>query len=238
MFKKYFVCLFALSSFLFTSCINDEGLGGSASIEGTVYKVIHNDDIYSLKADTIPAAKEDVFIVYGDKTIYGDKMETANNGFFKFNNLIKGTYKVYAYTAYSDGRKEAVGDTLTVETGKTVNTKNIYIHSGKALGKSYIKGTVLVSYYNKTFQVSTPLNGYEIRVYIRAEDAPFHFDDVRVGLDGIFMFQNLNPGNYEVFVFTEDRYTEVLSPVIKTITITNKGSIVTIDEPFSILIHV
>lgn len=239
MFKKYFALSFLLSLFLFSSCLNDEGLGGTGSVEGTVYKVIHPDDMYTLKADTFPAAKEDVFIVYGSENIYGDKMETADNGFFKFKNLTKGTYKIYAYTDHPDGRKEAVADTVTIETGKTGKTKNIYIHSGKALDKSYIKGAVEVLYYNKTNLVAGPMPGYEIRVYIREVGAPFHFDDVRVGLDGTFMFQNLNPGTYEVFVFTEDRFTEALTPVISDkIIITNKAAIITLEAPLNILIHV
>jgi hypothetical protein len=39
-----------------------------------------------------------VFIVYGDNDeIYDDNIKTSYDGTFKFNNLRKGSYKVFAY---------------------------------------------------------------------------------------------------------------------------------------------
>jgi len=44
-------------------------------------------------------ANEDVFIIYGDEDeIFDDKIKTNYDGTFKFNNLRKGTYKVFAYS--------------------------------------------------------------------------------------------------------------------------------------------
>ena len=45
------------------SCNRGEGPGGTGTIEGTVYKVLHPDDNYNLETDTVLAAKEDVFLV-------------------------------------------------------------------------------------------------------------------------------------------------------------------------------
>jgi hypothetical protein len=43
-------------------------------------------------------ADEDVYIVYGDNDeIYDDNIKTSYDGTFKFNNLRKGSYKVFAY---------------------------------------------------------------------------------------------------------------------------------------------
>jgi hypothetical protein len=43
-------------------------------------------------------ADEDVYIVYGDKDdIFDDNIKTNYDGTFKFTNLRKGTYKVFAY---------------------------------------------------------------------------------------------------------------------------------------------
>jgi hypothetical protein len=61
---------------------------------------------------------------------------------------------------------------------------------------------------------------------------------VRTSLDGTFMFQNLDAGDYEIFVFTEEPSTQILSPVIKSVTIDQKGIIKTIDTPFYIVINV
>lgn len=39
------------------SCNTGEGSGGTGSIEGTVYKVLHPDDNYNLQTDTVFSAK-------------------------------------------------------------------------------------------------------------------------------------------------------------------------------------
>jgi len=234
--KKYFIPIICLVSLILFSCIDEEGEGGISVIEGKVYKVVHPNDVYSFKADTFPASKEDVYIVYGDEPIYGDKMETGNDGFFRFKYLTKGTYNIYAYSTNTDGRKIAVIDTVTVGSGKTVRVDNIYIHEGKSLETSYIKGTVLVKYYDKGF-ITNLIPAYEIRVYIKAKDALYHFDEIRTGINGAFMFQGLNPGEYEVFVLTELPGEKVLSPIIKSVTILKKGVIETIETPFEIIIN-
>lgn len=44
-------------------------------------------------------ADEDVYIIYGDEDeIYDDNIKTNFDGTFKFTNLRKGTYKVFAYS--------------------------------------------------------------------------------------------------------------------------------------------
>lgn len=235
--KKYTFILFGLVSLFLFSCVNEEGEGGISVIQGKVYKVLHPNDVYSLEADTFPAAKEDVYIVYGDEPIYGDKMETGYDGFYRFKYLNKGTYKVYAYSIYPNSVKVAVIDTVTVGYGKTKEVQDIYIHEGKSLDKSYIKGTVLVKYYDKGYINLVPEPAYEARVYIRVKGAAYQFDEVRTGLDGVFMFQQLDPGEYEVFVMTEQAGTKVLRSVIQTVTISGKGVIETISNPFNIIIN-
>ena len=73
--------LFVLLSFVAVSCNTGEGSGGTGSIEGTVYMVLHPDDNYNLDTDTVLAAKEDVFLVYGTQQFYGDDAETDHTGF-------------------------------------------------------------------------------------------------------------------------------------------------------------
>lgn len=76
-------------------------------------------------------------------------------------------------------------------------------------------------------------------MYIRKEGSPYHFDDVRVGLDGVFAFQKIQPGNYEVFTFTEDS-DEVPSPAIETIFVYDAGEIIEMvpDTTFVVRIQV
>ena len=51
---------------------------------------------------------------------------------------------------------------------------------------------------------------------MEAEDFPC--DDVRAGMDGVFAFQKLSPGNYTVFTFSEDE-DEIPSVVSKTVSV-------------------
>ena len=74
--KKFFLLPF-LFAFLLSSCLNEEGEGGTSVVQGKVYKVYHLNDSYSFEADTFPAAKEDVYIVYGNDDIYGDAETSA-----------------------------------------------------------------------------------------------------------------------------------------------------------------
>ncbi len=225
-----------ITSLLLFSCISEEGEGGISTVQGYVYTVLHEDDIYSFQADTFPAAKTDVYIVYGEEPIYGDKMETGYDGFYRFRYLTKGMYKVYAYSTMPNSQKVAVIDSVSVAYGETKNVNNIYIHEGKSTETSYIKGQVYATYYNKGYAISVPTPAYGERVYIRRAGAQYQFDEVRTGLDGVFMFQKLEPGDYEVFVISEDPITEVLSPVVQPISITQKGTIVTFENTFQIKI--
>ncbi len=190
----------------------------------------------TLEADTFPAAKEDVYIMYGDEPIYGDKMETGYDGFYRFRYLTKGMYKIYAYSTMTNSQKIAVIDSVSVAYGETKNVNNIYVHEGKATETSYIKGTVLVQYYDKA-NIGGLVPANDIRVYIRKKDASYHFDEVRTGYDGVFMFQGLNIGDYEVFVLTEQKGEKVLLPILQSVSISEKGTIVRIPTPFKIIIN-
>jgi len=236
--KIYRISLLGLVSIFLFSCIDEEGEGGKSVVQGYVYTVYHPDDIYTFETDTFPAAKEDVYIIYGNQPVYGDKMETGYDGFYRFKYLTKGNYKVYAYSNYSDSQKEAVIDSVSVSSNETKDVANIYIHKGKSLDKSYIKGTVLQIYYDKGSSISGFEPAYDTRVYIRVKGATYHFDEVRTSIDGVFMFQNLDAGDYEVFVYTQEVSTEILSPVIQSVTVDQKGIVKTIETPFYIVVNV
>ncbi len=237
--KKHTFFFLAFILILLASCINEEGEGGTSTIEGKVFKVFHLNDVYNFEADTFPAAKEDVYIVYGNQHIYGDKMETGFDGYFRFRYLTPGTYKIYAYSTYINTQKIAEIDTITVAYGKTAKTNDIYIHEGKSYNTSYIKGVVNVIYYNnKGIAITTQKSAYDVRVFIKQKGAAYHFDEIRTSLNGEFMFQNLKTGDYEVFVLTEDPFTEALSPVTQTVTISSIGVVQIISSPFNITLVV
>lgn len=202
---------------LCASCNNKEGEGGTGTVQGYVQLVHHPDDDYQLSADTLKAAKTDVFIIYGDEAFYGDDTETDPDGFYRFNYLTPGDYTVFAYSTLPSGEKVAVAEKVTLERGKTVEVPTLYIHDGKAYGTSVITGKVWAWYFHDN-QWHGEGWAYEHRVYLRKLGELYHIDDVRVGLGGVFAFQKVLPGTYEVFTYTQNAQ-EVPSPLIDTITV-------------------
>jgi hypothetical protein len=228
--RKYFGILFM--ALLFVCCNKNEGQGGSSAIEGHVYNVIHTDDNFSFTTTTVDAVKEDVFIVFGDAGYFGDDVETDRNGLYRFEYLRKGHYTVYAYSEYADGRKEAVSIGVSVGSG-TAQAGDIYIHTGKANGTAMIKGMVWVQYYDHGWKVAEG-PGVETRVYIKHYGEETHFDDVRAGDLGIFIFQKILPGKYEIWVATQDKTTEQLTPLSVTVEVTETGKMYLLPDRFVI----
>lgn len=205
-----------LSAMLF-SCNNKEGEGGTGTVQGHVMLVHHPDDDYNLNVDTLVAAKTDVFIIYGDDQFYDDDAETDPNGLYRFEYLTPGEYTVFAYSTLPTGEKVAVAQTVTLERGKVAEVPTIYIHDGKAYGTSIILGKAWAVYFHNA-EYRGEGWAYEHRVYLRKLGDIYHQDDVRVGLDGVFAFQKVFPGTYEVFTYSQNAQ-EVPSPVIDTVTV-------------------
>lgn len=235
--RTLIILLLVLTGCCLSSCNKGEGEGGRGTVEGTVYIINHPDDTYTLDTDTMVAAKTDVFIIYGDDNYFGDDVETDQNGHYRFKYLKPGNYTILAYSVYPNGRREAVTQTVTVKGGATVTVPDIYVHQGKALGTSIIKGTVMAYFIDKNGNIISTGPAYEHRVYLqRAEDCYF-MDDTRVGLDGTFAFQKVEPGNYIVFTTTTSTDgNEIPGIVQKYVTVENAGEIVTIADNFVVYI--
>lgn len=217
--KKVLILLWivALFSMAFPACNSHEGEGGTGIVRGYVKLVHHPDDDYTLHADTIDAAKTDVFIVYGDDDFYGDDTETSHDGLYQFEYLNPGKYTVFAYSTLPTGDRVPVSETVTLDRGAVAQVPTIYIHDGKAYGTAIVKGKVWAMYFhNESYRGEGW--AYEHRVYLRKLGESYHFDDTRVGLDGVFAFQKVLPGSYEVITYTQN-VMEVPSPVIDTITV-------------------
>lgn len=211
------IIAFLVMCFALSSCNNKEGEGGTGTIRGYVKLIHHPDDDYQLNVDTLNAAKTDVFIVYGNDEFYGDDIETDPDGLYQFEYLTPGDYTVFAYSTLATGEKVAVAQTVKLERGQVAEVPTIYIHDGKAYGTSVITGRVWAWYFHNN-EYRGEGWAYEHRVYLRKLGDSYHIDDVRVGLDGIFAFQKVLSGTYEVVTYTQDAQ-EVPSPLIDTVTV-------------------
>jgi hypothetical protein len=234
---KYFLSLF-LGLFLLCACNKDEGLGGSSSLEGYVYQIEHSDDNFSFQTDTFPAAKKDVYLIFGNQETdyFGDDVETNDKGFYRFDYLRKGNYIVYSYAEYADGHKAAIFRNVKVGGGSN-NADTLFIHTGKAYGTSMIKGSVYAEFYDKTRKVD---EGWAIDadVYINRYGEEMFFDRIRVGDQGIFIFQKILPGKYEIWVTSEDPETRKLTPIKREIEVTEPETLYALpDTTFTVKIR-
>ena len=221
---------------LLPACNKGEGKGGTGTVQGYVKLVHHPDDDFNLNVDTVAAAKTDVFLVYGNNPFYGDDVETGLDGMYQFEYLNPGNYTVYAYSTLPTGEKIAVSQSVELVRGTVAQVPTIYIHDGKAYGTSVVKGRVHASYYHNGSWRGEGW-AYEHRVYIRKAGEELHFDDTRVGGDGYFVFQKLQPGEYEVFTVTED-FNEIPSLLFQTIKVDEAGQVYELEETFEVIINV
>lgn len=225
-----------MMAMLLPACNKGPGEGGTGTVQGFVKLVHHPDDDYTLTSDTMVAAKTDVFIIYGDEAFFGDDVETNAEGMYQFEYLRPGDYTVFAYSTLASGEKVAVSESVTLERGAVAKVPTLYIHDGKAYGTSVVKGRVHAAYYHNG---SYRGEGWacEHRVYIRRAGEDIPFDDTRVGPDGYFAFQKLQPGVYEVYTVTQD-FNEVPDFVFQTIEVEEAGRIYEIPEQYEIIINV
>ncbi|MDR1544769.1 MAG: hypothetical protein LBS50_10280 [Prevotellaceae bacterium] len=216
-----------------TSCNKEPGLGGTSSLEGVVYNIVHYDDNYSFATDTFTATKKDVYLIFGDKQsdYFGDDVETDLNGKYRFDYLRKGDYLIYAYSELPNSLKEPVVQKVSVGKG-TTKAEPIYIHTGKAYGTSMVRGQVNVVYCNGESVIDEG-EGTGIRAYIRNLGEEYFFDDVRV-VNGKFIFQKLLKGKYEIGVETQDCETEKVTLIIKQIEITETGKIYDVESVYNV----
>lgn len=229
--------LLVMAVALLSACNKGEGKGGTGTIQGYVKLVHHPDDDYTLTADTVPAAKTDVFLVYGDEPFYGDDIETGPDGMYQFEYLRPGHYTVFSYSTLPSGEKMPESQSVELAYGALATVPTIYIHDGKAYGTSIVKGRVHASYYHNGSWRGEGW-AYEHRVYIRRANEEMHFDDARVGVDGYFAFQKLQPGEYEVFTVTEDINTEVPELLFQTIMVDEAGQVYELEEQFEVIVNV
>ena len=156
---------------------------------------------------------------------------------YQFEYLLPGNYTVFSYSTLPSGEKVAVSASVDLTRGTVAQVPTLYIHDGKAYGTSIVKGRVHAAYYHNG---SYRGEGWacEHRVYIRRMGEDIPFDDTRVGPDGYFAFQKLQPGEYEVFTASDDIATEIPDFVFQSFTIDEAGQICELPEQFEVIINV
>ena len=93
---QYFIAGF-LTVLIAISCEKEEGQGGTSEITGKVLVKQYNANFTTLM-EQYYAPDEDVFIIYGDDPVYGDKTSTNYDGAYRFEYLREGNYTIYAYS--------------------------------------------------------------------------------------------------------------------------------------------
>ncbi len=211
--RNYLMVLIIPVLLSMSGCEQEEGYGGSSRITGKVITKFYNDD-YSMVIREAPAVDEQVFLMFGDNENVGDRMETSATGSFEFPFLQPGTYTVYFSsidTTYS-GEVENV-NTTEVELGAGEDLDLDTLYRIEILdfddGSAKIYGVVrLINYRNSSvypyLEVKDTSFAQEQEVYLRYGAHEFYDERIRTDYNGYFEFRNLIPGDYEVFVYSED----------------------------------
>lgn len=114
--------LFPVLLLLTVSCEKTAGEGGTSSIMGRVKVKNYNGD-FTIKYSEYYGEGIDVYIIYGNDSVYSDDFETGLGGWYKFEYLNKGKYKVYAISADS---------TRTSPSGEIPVIKEVFINENNS----------------------------------------------------------------------------------------------------------
>lgn len=86
-----------LIAVLLIACAKEPGVGGTATIVGKVYAYDYNAEMTNLRTEYY-APDEDVFIIFGEDSIFSDRTLTNFDGTYRFKYLRPGTYTIFAYS--------------------------------------------------------------------------------------------------------------------------------------------
>lgn len=223
------------------SCSKMEGEGGTGSISGTIVEYFYNDD-YSRLIYTRPAVDEEVFIIYGEEQAVGDRIRTGPAGDFRFKFLFPGNYSIFYLTQDSttDVLKEEVVKLDKVDLnrgeefdlGEMVKLTTLDFDDGAAVIRGVVK---VIDYVDESRWPNLVVDridyAYEQEVYLTYGNHTFYDERIRTQHDGSFEFRNLIPGDYLVFLYSED-VTRVTDKLVKQfeVTITEMDQVIDLGE--------
>ena len=192
--------ILVLTCLALLSCNKEEGIGGNAAIKGKVMLQEYNDDFSILKNEK-EAVNKYVYIVYGDQQGYGNRVRTAYDGSFYFNNLHKGEYKIYAYSESKENPAldEPILKEVSISGNKDVaDVGTITVVNNDAKGNATLFGTVREQDGSASY-----LKPNE-RVYIVFDHKDVYETYTRTSDEGYFEFTNLPVGDYRIYAYSSN----------------------------------
>lgn len=231
----------AITILLATSCSQDEGVGGNSHIRGKLMVNYYNDDFSQLlSSEPLPAQDEDLFLIFGEDSVVGEKTSTSYTGDFEFEYLWPGNYKLYYYSedtlpSLSDKIDTKIVREITLAKNETATLNDLIIYKSLEWneGTSTISGTVYLKNYKKDGTVKYIVPAQEQEIYITYGNHKFYDERIRTSSDGTFVFKNLIKGSYRIFMYSEDITEQTAYKVVeKTVEVTDNNQDITIDDIF------
>ena len=199
--------------FLPLSCQKSEGLGGSGSISGTITAQFYNDD-FSLLIHEKPAVDEEVFIVFGESKELGTRVRTNHLGQFSFRFLYPGQYAVFYMSEDSSAVLDMEVEKLyqlelergqDLDLGKLEKLSTLDFDDGTATIRGVVKVIDYVDMSNwPNLVVEKIYYATEQEVYLTYNNHSFYDERIRTQSGGVFEFGGLIPGDYLVFLYSDD----------------------------------
>ncbi|MBN2699329.1 MAG: hypothetical protein JXR52_10935 [Bacteroidales bacterium] len=232
--------LLATLSLATVSCEESAGTGGTGKITGTLMRHFYNDD-YSLLIKETPAVDEEVFIVYGDEEVLGDRVFASNTGRFSFDYLNPGTYTIYwetedSTTLLDEEVTQSVGLELKSGEVRDMGTLVQFVTLKWDDGDASIRGRVkLTNYTNESEWPNLVIKdislAQEQEVYLTYGSHSFYDERIRTQYDGTFEFNHLIPGDYKIFLYSEDvtGATQMVT-IERNVTITEPEQVIDLGE--------
>ncbi len=124
--KKYILSIAIGAAMLFSQCQKEAGEGGLATIKGMVNKEFRNvlNNPSTALDDQIPAADQEVYIVYGDHISPDEKVVTNYKGEFSFTGLRKGDYTIYTYSQDTSATQTAALSPMSIVISAKVTERD------------------------------------------------------------------------------------------------------------------
>lgn len=243
--RSYFTGFYIIAGLLLlmmlpSSCEKIEGKGGTGSISGILTEHFYNDDYSSLIMQK-PAVDEEIFILYGDEQSVGDREVTGITGEFRFTYLYPGSYVIYYMTRDStsvvDMNIEKVYE-VELDKGEDLDLGELEKLSTLDYdeGSAVIRGVVKEIAYDGDSRWPNLVKeyedfAYEHEVYLTYGNHSYYDNRNRTQHDGSFEFSNLIPGNYLIFLYSDDVTRETDKVVIKReVVITEMDQVVDLGE--------